>query len=57
MFNLSKDIDRLESQTPFRVGGALPFSKPYQSWIWEEDKFSIINKIFKETCGQMESKQ
>ena len=57
MFSLSKDIDRLESQTPFRVGGSLPFSKPYQSWIWEEDKFSIINKIFKETCGQIESKQ
>jgi len=55
MFNLSKDIDRLESQTPFRVGASPSFSKPYQSWIWEEDKFNIINKTFKETCDQIES--
>jgi len=58
MFNLFKDIDRLEFQTPFyRVGGSLPFSRPHQAWIWEEDTFETINKLFKATCNQIESEK
>ena len=58
MFNLSKDMKRLQSQTPFfRVGGSLAFAQNYQNWVWEEDKFEIINKKFKEICDQIEGKK
>ncbi|OGO93217.1 MAG: hypothetical protein A3F41_07285 [Coxiella sp. RIFCSPHIGHO2_12_FULL_44_14] len=39
----------------FEIGKSLPFAKPYQKWVWEDDREDVIQKEFHNLCNLIQN--